>query len=129
MLHSALGYLFATLVGLAGGSESQASAEDSISFAAALAGERGESEREFAFTQVQARLPFPDGPPIETNADAMRDQCHKLIRINGAEELYDLLADPLETRNLLAGETDGETKAAYARLSEQIDSLLGSETG
>ena len=121
--------LFATIVELAGGDADQATAEDSISFAAALSGdeERGIPTRKQAFTEVHARLPFPGGPPRRMDAHALRDQRYKLIRVNGAEELYDLIADPLETANLLASEPSAQAKAAHARLSQELDALLGSE--
>ena len=64
---------------------------------------------------------------IETADYAMRDKRYKLLRFNGVEEFYDLLADPYEHENLLAGALSAEERAAYGKLQAEIEKLRSSE--
>ena len=63
------------------------------------------------------------------NAKAVRDPRFKLIRFynGGPDELYDLLNDPLEETELLAGGTlEPEAEVAYQALGSELDLLIQS---
>ncbi len=64
---------------------------------------------------------------VETANYAMRDPRYKLMRYNMEEEFYDLLEDPYENDNLLAGQLSGSQRAAYIRLRARIAELRTSE--
>lgn len=55
---------------------------------------------------------------------AVRGPRFKLIRLDPCqEELYDLVGDPFEHSNLLAGPLDADALAAYGQLSQVLDTL------
>lgn len=61
---------------------------------------------------------------LRTSSRAVRRARHKLIRFDPChEELYDLVLDPFETRDLLRGPLSSATRAAYDRLARVLDSL------
>ena len=63
---------------------------------------------------------------VETADYAMRDKRYKLLRFNGAEEFYDLHADPYEHDNLLDGELSAAERAAYNSLQAEVEKLRSS---
>jgi len=100
--------LFATLVELAGASHPT---EDSISLVPYFADPARPSLREWVYAETFGPHPF---------RRAYRGERYKLIRQrspgNESEELYDLLADPLETTDLLVAGMDEEAQAAYEQM-------------
>ena len=52
---------------------------------------------------------------------------YKLLKLRGAEEFYDLHADPYESNNLLGGELSAEQLSAYETLQAEIARLRTSE--
>ncbi len=71
--------------------------------------------RQYNFAELTA-----NGSDIDVDGYAIRDLRHKLIVYkNGTEELFDLEADPLETKNLLVGTlTATQTSARLDLLAE-----------
>ncbi len=58
---------------------------------------------------------------------AMRNEQYKLLQFaNGSTAFYDLLADPLETNNLLPGGLTPEQQDIYDELEAEIDNTVGS---
>jgi arylsulfatase B len=55
---------------------------------------------------------------------AIRDVRYKLVRFPGRSELYDLVNDPRETKDLLLAPLTAEARAAFDRLSAALDDLL-----
>jgi arylsulfatase A-like enzyme len=65
---------------------------------------------------------FGDGLPTNRAARAVIGPTHKLIRFaHGAEELYDLAADPMEATNLLVQAPGPATDALYAPLAARLE--------
>ena len=54
---------------------------------------------------------------------AMRNDRYKLLRHEGVEELYDLMADPYEHNNLLDGSLSAEESQQHRLLKAQIEAL------
>ena len=108
--------LFATIAEWVG---SRATAADSVSFTPQL-GDRSAPGRRTVYTSWFD----PNGGPPDLNvyARAARDERYKLIRTLGARhELYDLVADPHESEDLLRRPLTPSAQAALSRLSDVID--------
>ncbi|MGI9204692.1 MAG: sulfatase-like hydrolase/transferase [Woeseiaceae bacterium] len=112
--------IFNTVIELAAGSLSDSIADtrpiDGVSFVDVLQGGAGTRDWIFADTTWGG-----------TYSHAIRDRHFKLVTGKGGEELFDLVADPWETRNLLADELDDDAVAAYAKLEAILDDLLPAE--
>ena len=119
--------LFATIIELAGGDASPESGRDSISFVESLGSSTGETARQYAYAEIRAPLPGPDGKPVFRDDRSVRDASYKLLQVDGEEELYGLRGDPLETANLLAGPLNAEQQAAADRLRQWLRNLRGEE--
>jgi len=115
--------LFATVMDLAGARVDIPS--DSVSLFPYLRDPSHPPLREWVYAEVFA----PNGPGPYTEDERMiRDARYKLIVRDGTrEELYDLVADPTETVDLLSGTPDAAQTAARARLRGWLDALLTSE--
>ncbi len=59
-----------------------------------------------------------------TYSYAIRDRRFKLVTGKNGEELFDLLNDPWELRNLLDDELDEQAATAYEEFKEELTSLL-----
>jgi len=108
---------------------------DSISFAPHLRDPTAPSLRVFSYAESFSpnRIGNPaDGGPAD-NADprrgqryarrseAIRDARHKIIREQGApDQFYDLVADPREQHDLLAGGLDAAQQEGYDRLAARL---------
>jgi arylsulfatase A-like enzyme len=94
----------------------------STSFLDVLRDPSSPGRREVAYAERFA----PNGPP-ETwtfHEAVARDARHKLLVRNGAEiGLFDLVGDPMETRNLFRGEPTPELRAALNRLRAAIPAV------
>lgn len=104
--------VYATLVDWLGLDEPHP--EDSVSFAPVLRDPGRAGARSYAY----AERFNPNGrPPWSQHLAMIRDARFKLITLNGrVEEMYDLHADPMETRNLFDGPGTPEHRAALKRL-------------
>ncbi|MGI9260211.1 MAG: sulfatase-like hydrolase/transferase [Gammaproteobacteria bacterium] len=98
-------------------------ATDSVSFLPALLNPDAPSLREWIFAD---RFVGSQGRN-ERASYAMRDEQYKLLRHAGAEEFYDLHADPYESDNLLRGELSAEQGNAYEALKKEVARLRDSE--
>jgi hypothetical protein len=58
---------------------------------------------------------------------AIRDARYKLLRHESVEQFYDLIDDPYENRDLLAGSLSSQERAAYQDLSARVHQLRNSE--
>lgn len=104
--------LFTTIVELTG--HSLPSYHDSRSLMPML-GQNGLSVRSCLYADVSQTIV----------GSAIRNDRWKLISFdNGQERFYDLLNDPWETANLLAGTLSAEAELAYADLSDACGELL-----
>ncbi len=65
---------------------------------------------------------------IETADYAMRDPRYKLVRFEMEEEFYDLVEDPYEHNNLLAGDLSVSQRSALIRLRARVRDLRNSES-
>jgi arylsulfatase A-like enzyme len=89
-----------------------------------------DAESARAWVYAETFKPIGYGPYL-VNGRAVRDGQYKLIRdegqfhLFGGEALYDLIADPWETTNLLDGPMLPEARAARDVLSGVLDSLQG----
>ncbi|MBM3984339.1 MAG: hypothetical protein FJ296_01395 [Planctomycetes bacterium] len=114
--------LHATILELAGAAP--ASAEDSLSFAPQLANPALPGARTTLYTEVF--LPNGNGP-YTSRARALRDERYKLMQVFGTSaiptevHLFDLLLDPFELVDLLAGPLDSGQQAAYDNLAAGLD--------
>ncbi len=126
--------LFATILELAGVDDlSQHPVPlDSVSFVPYLVQPGCAPLREFVYTEAF----FPNGGgPYEPLARAIRGERYKLIRRGpdaSRDELYDLIADPWETQNLLLAPPGGASPqpldlAAYLGLAQRLEALLASQ--
>lgn len=115
--------LYATFLELAGiDVESTVSGDrefDSVSFAPLLQDPNATPARDFAFADIFS--------PWREPSRAIRNATHKLVDIEGAEELYNLAEDPYEYHNLLARELSGEDQRQYDQLKSRLIALLASE--
>lgn len=94
----------------------------SVSFLDVLRDPSAPGRREVAYAERFS----PNGPPDAwTFHEAItRDARHKLLVRNGEEiGLYDLVEDPMETRNLFRGEPTPELRAALKRLRAAIPAV------
>jgi arylsulfatase B len=106
--------LFATVLALAGAKSTQRA--HSTSFAPALS-QADFAGRNHVLTESRGK---------NSTAFAIRDQQYKLIELsNNTLELYDLLADPHETRNLLAGNTTTTHKTKAQALLKVLNQERG----
>jgi len=115
--------LFATVMEIAGAHVDVP--EDSVSLVPYLRNPARPPLREWVYAEVFA----PNGSGPYTEEERMiRDARYKLIvRAGMGEELYDLVADPRETVDLLGGTLDAGEDAAYGRLRGWLEGLLASE--
>lgn len=113
--------LFATVLDLLGlPPGAQPAGGDGRSFRALLESADAPEPRDRAFSEQTGSTRTP-----EKDGWTMREERFKYLRFaTGVEELYDLLDDPFETRELLAAGPDGEASAALARLRARMDALL-----
>lgn len=102
--------LYATILDLAGAGVSQVN--DSYSFKPLLSDEAATNGRTHSFTEVSSG--------VSQRRYAIKDRRYKLIRNLAQWELYDLVADPLETTNLYASESHA---AVLATLKAEIAAL------
>lgn len=105
--------MFATITELAGLGAPAAGAEDSVSFAPILRNPGGDGARSFLYAH---RFPFPG--TVGNDILAIRTRRWKLIEsaVTGAQELYDLDADPFEIDNLLQSDPGPATDAIRDRM-------------
>ncbi len=112
--------VFNTIIELAGGSLTKAIGDerpiDGVSFIDVLEGAAGTRDWIFADTTWGG-----------TYTHAIREQQFKLVTGKRGEELFDLVNDPCETRNLLDAELDEPAAAAYTRLKANLADLLPDE--
>jgi arylsulfatase B len=115
--------MFSTIIEMAGISVDEVLPDgvtiDAVSFLPYLSDPDAESRREWLYAD------YFDGnfDGVETANYAMRNQRYKLLRIGGVEELYDLVEDPYEHNNLLAGDLTASEQAAYRGLQQQLQEL------
>lgn len=111
--------LFATVLELAGVEVTPP--EDSISFASVLRDPSG-SPRKLAYAEHFS----PNGPgPWEEQEVAIRDQRYKLIVTNGKPtQMYDLINDPFEAKNLLVGPERDELLRQFKRLKFALPEVV-----
>ena len=117
--------VFATVLTLAGVDVAglDGATIDSVSLVPYLTDPAQEPLREWTLSELYASASSDDA-----TGRAIRDARFKLILfLDGREELYDLLADPWEATDLLAGETlDTDAQAAYDTLSATVAGLIAS---
>ena len=114
--------LFSTILELAGINQSTAVpgsiAIDSRSLVPVLKNQSETAER-YAYSEIAA-----DENPSNRMGATVRNTTHKLIRFtDNTEELYDLIADPYETTNLLAGPLPTTARASYYALVLKLAEL------
>jgi len=115
--------LYATFLELAGidfeGTVPDDRGFDSISFAPLLRDADAAPARDFAFADIFS--------PWREPSRAIRNASHKLVEIEGVEELYNLEIDPYEYDNLLADELSAVDREHYEDLKSRLTALLASE--
>lgn len=115
--------LYATFLELAGIDVENAVPDDrefdSISFAPLLLDPQATPAREFAFADIFS--------PWRDPSRAIRNATHKLVDIEGTEELYNLVEDPYEHNNLLASDLSAEDQRQHDQLKAKMMALLASE--
>lgn len=110
--------IYATILDIVGPASN---AQDSFSFFEALSGDN--SKREYIYTEHFAANP-DDMRRGNTAGWAIRDARYKLLAIDGEPHvLFDLIADPLETNDLLSGTLSNDIKAIASRLEQAKASL------
>jgi arylsulfatase A-like enzyme len=92
---------------------------DSISFAPLLHDPQATPARDFAFADIFS--------PWREPSRAIRNASHKLVDIEGVEELYNLQNDPYEYDNLLAKQLSPADQENYEDLKSRLTALLASE--
>jgi hypothetical protein len=92
---------------------------DSISFAPLLHDPDATPARDFAFADIFS--------PWREPSRAIRNASHKLVDIEGVEELYNLQSDPYEYDNLLAKQLSPADQQNYDDLKSRLTTLLASE--
>ncbi len=115
--------LFSTILELAGIDQSETIPAqltlDSVSIVPYLADPDAESIREWAYADNFAG----NFAGVEDGNYAIRNATYKLLRHNGKLEFYNLIVDPYEHNNLLAGQLSAEQQTHYEKLSEQLVAL------
>lgn len=97
--------------------------QDSVSFMPYLQNPDLASQRDWLYADV-----FSGSFQGVADADyAMRNHGYKLLRHQGVEEFYNLIDDPYEHNNLLAGALTANQQAQYQLLKQQIRDLRVSE--
>lgn len=117
--------LFATIAELAGIQRS-VEAEDSVSFAALLADDQAETDRDTVYTEHFGQIGVAgNARRAERFGWAIRDERWKYIELDsGLTYFFDLQDDPYETTNLMdAVSTDQHTAAALTELRAMAASL------
>ena len=119
--------MFSTIIEMAGISVDEVVPEgvtiDSVSFLPYLSDPDAESRREWLYADY-----FNDNfAGVETANYAMRNPRYKLLRSRGVEEFYDLIEDPYEHSNLLAGELSETQQTEYHSLQQQLLELRSSK--
>lgn len=92
---------------------------NSLSFKHLLSGEDGPT-RMFNYMELGAKDGFPD------DAYTLRDEQYKLIQYldnNNTKELFDLINDPYETKNLLDGTLTAEQQQRMEALQEESNRI------
>ena len=92
---------------------------DSISFAPLLHDPHATPARDFAFADIFS--------PWREPSRTIRNTTHKLVDMEGTEELYNLVEDPYEHNDLLSGELSLNDQRQYDQLMEKMMTLLASE--
>jgi arylsulfatase A-like enzyme len=96
---------------------------DSVSFFSTLSDADTPSPRDWTYADV-----FLGGHQGVADANyAIRDARYKLLRHESVEQFYDLIDDPYENRDLLAGSLSSQERAAYQDLSARVHQLRNSE--
>ena len=118
--------MFATILELGGTEVAEALPEglihDSVSFFPYLSAPDRPSLREWIYADEMTPAEGLQGGDF-----AIRDERFKLVRRSGDDELYDLVADPFERNNLLAGTQTEEARARYMSLASRLEVLHASE--
>ena len=111
--------IYATSLELAG-AELPGGIYNSLSFAGSLSA-KPTLPRRYNYTEISA-----NGVDIDVTGLAIRDGRFKLIEYrNGEQELYDLLADPLEGTNLLLSTPSATVAAARLDLMAEAKAIRG----
>lgn len=115
--------MFATIIEMAGIDVAKVVPEnvtlDSVSFLPYLSDPDLDSRREWLYADY-----FDDNlAGVETADYAMRNSRYKLLRNKGEEEFYDLVEDPYEHNNLLAGTLTEQENDEYNSLQQQLTEL------
>jgi arylsulfatase A-like enzyme len=110
--------LFATIAAMGGAEVDRVG--DSESFARLLT-DRGAPKRSFAYAEHFNSQPF-----ARDHDWAIRDDRYKLVLFGrGERRLFDLIEDPFERRDLLAGEPSAEALSAVEKLQRLADRVHG----
>lgn len=108
--------MFATVAKIAG---SNAGGTDTFDFAPALSG--GTSARDYVYVEH-----FSDSEPKPSDVFgwAIREGNYKLVnKLDDQQELYDVVSDPRESKDLLAGGGDDTARATASRLARKAASI------
>jgi len=117
--------LFATLLDMAGAGLKAVPDDivlDTISLMPYLTDPETPSIREWIYTDL-----FVTDEGVQSGQYAIRNEGYKLLVRYGAEEFYDLTADPYEYHDLLDGELSPPQRAQYESLRSQVEALHSSE--
>jgi arylsulfatase A-like enzyme len=117
--------LFATMAGLAGADYTTVVPDDrlidAISLMPYLANPAQGDLRSTAYTET-----FPGATP-DVGRAAIRNAQYKVLHDGPVFEFYDLISDPLEATDLLAGALTSDQAAAFAELSCRLRALRNSD--
>lgn len=115
--------LFQTVREITGATAPSGRAIDGVSLVPYFTAPTRTSLRATVYTEV-----FDGADDCSANeARAIRDARFKLVRLScTTDELYDLAADPFESRNLLSGTLTELQRRRYEALSAAMNSLVGS---